>query len=185
MTLYWILGIIAMVLLAIVVLFNQLVHLRNNRKQAFSDVDVQMKLRYDLIPNMVEVVKGYATHEKEVLQNVAESRSKAMQAGTLHDKALAEASLTSALTGLFAVAENYPDLKANQNFLALQNELSDIENKIAAARRFFNNATKEYNTATQSFPNNLIGGMFGFHEEEFFDLGDGRADAEKPVAVSL
>lgn len=183
--LYWILGAVAVLLLGLVVVYNQLVHLRNNRQQAFSDVDVQMKLRYDLIPNMVEIVKGYATHEKEVLQNVTEARSKAMQAGTLQGKAAAEAMLTSALTGLFAVAENYPDLKANQNFLALQNELSDIENKIAAARRFFNNATKEYNTATQSFPNNLFAGLFGFKQEEFFDLGDSRADAEKPVPVSL
>lgn len=182
---YWILGIIAVLAIILIVLFNSLVHLRNNRKQSFSDVDVQMKLRYDLIPNMMEIVKGYATHEKEVLQNVTEARAKAMQAGTLHDKAGAETMLTSALSGLFAVAENYPDLKANQNFLALQNELSDIENKIAAARRFFNNATKEYNTATQSFPNNLVAGMFGFHEEEFFDLSDNRADAEKPVAVAL
>lgn len=183
--LYVILGLIAVVAIVMIMLFNALVHLRNNRKQAFSDVDVQMKLRYDLIPNMVEIVKGYATHEKEVLEKVAASRTQAMQAGTLQAKAAAEAGLTSALTGLFAVAENYPDLKANQNFLALQNELSDIENKIAAARRFFNNATKEYNTATQSFPNNLIAGIFGFHEEEFFELGDARSDVEKPVEVAL
>lgn len=182
---YWILGAIAVLLIFVVSLYNKLVHLRNNRTQAFSDVDVQMKMRYDLIPNMVEVVKGYASHEKETLEMVTRARSQAMQAGNLHDKAAAEASLTGALSGLFAVAESYPDLKANANFLALQEELSSIENKIAAARRFFNNTTKELNTAVQSFPSNLVASSFGFKEEEFFDLGDSRADAEKPVAVSL
>lgn len=181
----WILGALGLVALLLLVTYNQLVRLRNNRSQAFSDVDVQMKLRYDLIPNLVEVVKGYATHEKSTLENIASLRAAAMRAGTLAERAAAEASLSSALSGLFALAENYPDLKANQSFLALQTELSDIENKIAAARRFFNNATKEYNTSVQTFPTLLFAGIFGFHQEDFFDLGDDRAAAEQAVSVAL
>lgn len=181
----WIIVGVVLLILGVVVLYNQLVHLKNNRQQAFSDVDVQMKLRYDLIPNLVETVKGYASHEKSVLENITKARSQAMQAGNLQDKAAAEAGLSGALKSLFAVAENYPDLKANQNFLALQESLSDIENKIAAARRFFNNATKEYNTAIQSFPNNLLAPTFGFQPAEFFDLGENRAEEEQPVSVSL
>lgn len=142
-------------------------------------------MRYDLVPNMVEVVKGYAQHEQETLARVTEARTQAMQAGTLQDKAAAEAGLSGALSGLFAVAEAYPDLKANANFLKLQEELSNIENSIAAARRFFNNSTKELNTAVQSFPNNIVAKSFGFKEEEFFDLGSSRSDVEKPVEVAL
>lgn len=179
--------IIVLVLIAgaVIVLYNQLVQLRNNREQAISDIDVQTKLRYDLIPNLVEVVKGYATHEKELLENIASLRSQAMQAGSVEAKAETESMLTGALKSLFAVAESYPDLKANQNFLSLQRELSDIEDKIAAARRFFNNATKEYNTAIQSFPANIMANMFGFKKEVFFDLGSEKEAASKPTSISL
>jgi len=182
---YWILGLLVLLLVWIAFAYNQFVQLRNNRSQSFSDVDVQMKLRYDLIPNLVEVVKGYATHEKGTFEKIAELRSAAMRAGTLAERATAEIALSGALSGIFALAENYPDLKANQNFLSLQQELSDIENKIAAARRFFNNTTKEYNTSIQSFPNLLFAGIFGFHHEEFFDLGDDRSQAEQPVSIKL
>lgn len=169
----------------ITLLYNQLVKLRNNREQALSDIDVQTKLRYDLIPNLVETVKGYATHEKEVLERVTALRTQAMQGGSLESRAGTETMLSGALHSLFAVAENYPDLKANQNFLQLQQELSDIEDKIAAARRFFNNATKELNTAIQSFPANILAGIFGFKREAFFDLGDEKEAASQPTSISL
>lgn len=182
-------NIILIIIVALAVLFvllyNRIIVLVNNRKQAFSDIDVQMKLRYDLIPNLVETVKGYATHEQETLEKVTMLRSAAMQAGDLSDKASKENALASGLRGLFAVAENYPDLKANQNFLSLQQELSDIENKIAAARRFFNNATKEYNASIATFPSNLISGIFGFHEEKFFEVGDEKSMIEKPVDIKI
>lgn len=153
-------------------LYNRLVSLKNNRENAFADIDVQLKLRFDLVENLVNTVKGYATHEKETLQNLTDARTSFLYANGVEGKLEANNQLTGALKSLFAVAENYPDLKANQNFLELQTELSDIENKLAAARRFFNSATREYNTSIQSFPSNLIANHFGFTQVEFFELDD-------------
>jgi LemA protein len=149
-----------------------LVYLRQNRKNAFSDIDVQLKQRYDLVPSLVETVKGYAAHEKSVLETVTAARaSVGAQAGApaAQDRFAAEAKLGGALMGLFAIAENYPALKADANFQRLMSEMSDIENKIAAARRYFNNATSEYNTNTQQFPAALIANIFGFAPEAFYE----------------
>ncbi len=156
-----------------VVIYNRLVALRQVRKNAFADIDVQLKQRYDLIPNLVETVKGYAGHEKSLMENVTESRSRAMNAGAnIKDRAAAESALSASLMNLLAVTENYPDLKANANFMNLQRDLNDLENKIAASRRFFNNATGEYNTAVQSFPANIIAGLCKFSNEDFLEFGD-------------
>ena len=154
-------------------IYNRLVSLRQNANQAFADVDVQLTQRRDLIPNLVETVKAYATHEASVLEAVTAARAAAASANSVKDKVEAENMLTGALRQLFAVAEAYPDLKANQNFLALQEELSDIENKLAAARRFFNNAVSEYNAGIQQFPAVLLAGPFGFSARGFFDVGEG------------
>ena len=153
-------------------LYNRLVSLKNNRENAFADIDVQLKLRFDLVENLENTVKGYAAHEKETLQNLTDARTSFLHANGVEGKLEANNQLTGALKTLFAVAENYPDLKANQNFLELQTELSDIENKLAAARRFFNSTTREYNTSIQSFPSNLIANHFGFTQVEFFELDD-------------
>ena len=172
-----------LVLVAIVVLlgllfvgaYNRLVALRQNVGAAFADIDVQLKQRQDLVPNLVETVKGYAAHERGTLDEVTQARAAAASAGDMAAKAQAESVLTGALGKLMAVAEAYPDLKANQNFLQLQGELSDLENKIAAARRFFNNAVGEYNASIQRFPAVLIAGMAGFAPRDFFDVGADRA----------
>ena len=153
-------------------IYNNLVRLRNNRENAFADIDVHLKQRHDLIPQLVETVKGYAAHEKETLENVTAARSGAVNAKTIDEKIKAENALTSALAGLRVTVEAYPDLKANQNFLHLQGEISGIEEKLAGSRRVFNAATKQYNDAVQVFPANLIAGMFGFHKETMFDLGE-------------
>ena len=150
------LGIIFLIILFAISLYNRLVRLRNNREQAFADVDVQLKQRHDLIPQLVESVKGYMGHERGVLTAITEARTNAMKATTIDEKIAAETKLSTALDGLKVSVEAYPDLKASQNFMDLQNEISDIENKIAAARRFFNSATKELNVATEIFPSNLI-----------------------------
>lgn len=180
-----ILGAIALIALFFVMLYNRLIALRQSRNNAFADIDVQLKLRYDLVPNLVNTVKGYAAHESNIFEKVTEARASVGRAHTVNDKIAAEGALTGALTGLFAVAENYPDLKANQNFQQLQQELSDIENKIAAARRFFNNATNEFNTSIQQFPANMFAASLGFKEEPFFDLGTDRTSHEKPVNVQF
>lgn len=169
----------------LIMIYNTLVKLRLVREQSFSDIDVQLKQRYDLIPNLVETVKGYAKHESGTLENVTKARTMAMSAGSIDEKIAADNMLSSSLKTLFAVSESYPDLKANTNFLQLQGELSDIENKIAAARRFFNSATSELNTAIQVFPNNLVAGMFGFKKEIFFDLGDEAEETRKNVKVQF
>ena len=166
--------------------YNGLVRLRNRRQSAFADIDVQLRQRHDLVPQLVETVKGYAGHERDVLLKITEARSAAVSATTIDDKIKAEQQLTSALQGLKVSVEAYPDLKANQNFLKLQEELSDIENKLAASRRFFNAATMEYNTAVESFPSNLIANNFGFKKEVMFDLGnEGRMQMEEPPAVKF
>jgi LemA protein len=163
--------VVAVVALLLIGIYNRLVGLRQRANQAFADVDVQLKQRQDLIPNLVETVKGYAAHESGTFEAVTAARNAAAGATTIEGKVAAENALTGALGRLFAVAEAYPDLKANTNFLQLQNELSDIENKLAAARRFFNNAISEYNASIQQFPAVLIAGMFGFQAREFFDVG--------------
>ncbi len=167
-----ILAVLAGLALFAVMLYNRLVALKQSRSNAFADVDVQLKLRHDLVPNLVETVKGYAAHEKELFENVTRTRATAEQAGSVNDKIRAEGQFGQALYNLFAVAENYPALRASDNFQRLQSELSDVENKIASARRFFNNATSELNTAVQQFPANLLAGMFGFNTEPFFELAD-------------
>ena len=185
----WILfGVLGFLVVGMILIYNRLVALRMTRKNAFSDIDVQLKQRFDLVPNLVETVKGYASHERTVFENVTAARAQVGRAGSGAgaDRIKAEGMLGSALMGLFAVAENYPQLKADANFQHLQAEISDLENKIAAARRFFNSATAEYNTAIQQFPNVLIAGPFGFKEEIFFELDAGEAEAvKKPVAVNF
>ena len=155
--------------------YNRLVGLRQRANQAFADIDVQLQQRHDLIPNLVETVKGYAGHEQGTLEAVTNARAAATNAGSVEDKVQAENALTGALRQLFAVAEAYPDLKASQNFLRLQGELGDVENKLAAARRFFNSAVGEFNAAIQQFPAALIAGPAGFTERSFFDIGAERA----------
>jgi len=162
--------------------FNRLVTLRNRAKEAWSDIDVQLKRRYDLIPNLVETVKGYATHEKETFEKVIEARAKAMGAQTVKDRAEAENSLSQTLKSIFALAENYPDLKASQNFLELQRELTDTEDKVQASRRFYNGNVRDLNTQIETVPTNIIASLFGFQKMEFFEI----AEAEKaPVQVKF
>ena len=168
-------GIIILVVIVLVIiwaisLYNNLVKLRNNRENAFANIDVQLKQRHDLIPQLVSTVKGYATHEREVLQKVTEARSAAMGATTINDKINAENALSSALAGLKVSLEAYPELKANQNFLQLQSEIADVENKLAAVRRFFNSTTRELNNAVQTFPSNIFAKMFGFSKEPMFEV---------------
>ena len=178
--------IIIVLILWLVSLYNRLVNLRNRRQNAFADIDVQLRQRHDLIPQLVETVKGYASHEKELLLRVTEARTAAMGAKTIDDKIVAEQQLTAALQGLKVQVEAYPDLKANQNFLQLQEELSDIENKLAASRRFFNGATTEYNNSVEAFPGNLIAKNFGFKREVMFDLGtEGRRTMEEPPSIKF
>ena len=178
--------VLAVLVIWLISIYNRLVRLRNRRENAFADIDVQLRKRHDLVPQLVETVKGYAGHEKEVLYKVTEARSAAISASTIDEKIAAEKQLSAALQGLKVSVEAYPDLKANQNFLQLQEELSDIENKLAASRRFFNGATNEYNTAVESFPANMIARNFGFKREVMFDLGtDRRAEMEEPPQVKF
>jgi LemA protein len=183
--LFIVLGIIVLFVIFIISLYNRLVQLRNNRENAFADIDVQLKQRYDLIPQLVETVKGYAKHEKDTLSKVIELRNQAVAATTIDGKIAAENQLSSVLSGLKVTLEAYPDLKANKNFLQLQEEMSDIENKLAAVRRFFNAATKEFNNAVQTFPSNIVAGMFGFKKAEMFDLGSERATLDKTPTVNF
>ena len=171
----WIvLGVVVVLVLWVIMIYNGLVTMRQRVNQSFADVDVQLRQRHDLIPNLVETVKGYAAHERGTLEAVVKARNSAISAQSTDDKVAAENMLTGALRQVFALAEAYPDLKANQNFQQLQGELSDIENKLAAARRFFNNAVSEYNTGIQTFPAALFAASLGFHERQFFDLGEER-----------
>lgn len=170
------------VVLWIVLLYNSLITLRNRVREAFSDIDVQLKRRYDLIPNLVNTVKGYAAHEKGVFEKVTEARARAMGATGMHDKAAAENMLTGALKTLFAVAEAYPDLKASANFVELQRELRDTEDKIQAARRFYNTNVMALNTAIEVLPSNVVAGMFGFKKEEFFELEEAAAKEAPKVS---
>lgn len=167
-----VLAVLAVIVIAIVGLYNGLVRLRNQVRNAWSQIDVQLKRRHDLIPNLVETVKGYAAHEKETLQNVVEARSKAVSATGPAEASRAETELSSALGRLMVVVEQYPDLKANQNFLALQEELTSTENRIGFARQHYNDSVMTFNNKTQMFPSNIVAGMFGFKEEEFFEIED-------------
>jgi len=185
MILLVILGLIVLIALWAVSLYNRLIRLRNSREQAFADVDVQLKQRHDMIPQLVEAVRGYMQHERGVLTEITEARANAMQAKTINEKISAEQRLSTALDGLKVAVEAYPDLKASQNFLDLQNEIADIENKIAAARRFFNSATKELNTAIEIFPSNLVATLFNFKREPMFDLGEQRTTVEEPPKIQF
>lgn len=181
-----IIAVIALIVLWIISIYNNMVRLRNNRENAFSNIDVQLKQRYDLVPQLVSTVKGYATHEKELLERITEARSACLSANSINDKISANNMLSNALNGLKVSVEAYPDLKANQNFMQLQTELSDIENKLAAARRFFNSATRELNNAVQTFPGNLLAGMFGFHKEPMFEVAqEERATIEKAPQIQF
>ncbi|HEY3641343.1 MAG TPA: LemA family protein [Xanthobacteraceae bacterium] len=176
-----ILGVIVVVLLFVITVYNGLVAMRQRVNQSFADIDVQLKQRHDLVPNLVETVKGYAAHERGTLEAVIQARNAAMAAQGPAQQAAAENALTGALRQIFALSEAYPNLKANENFQQLQMELTDLENKIAASRRFFNNAVQEYNTGIQRFPAALFAGALGFTEKQFFDLGAERqAVAEAP-----
>lgn len=169
--LWIIIWLLAVIFITVISKYNWIVKMKNVRAQAFADIDVQLKLRFDLVPNLVNTVKWYMTHEKETLEKVTEARTKFLNAWTdIDSKIAADNMLQSALKSIFAVSESYPELKANTNFTQLQTELSDIENKIAAARRFFNNSTQEYNTYIQIFPNNIIAWMFNFKDERLYEI---------------
>ena len=182
----WIvLGVIVVLVLWVVSIYNGLVAMRQRVGQAFADIDVQLKQRHDLIPNLVETVKGYAAHERGTLEAVIQARNTAMAAQGPAQQAAAENMLSGALRQLFALSEAYPNLKANANFQQLQDELTDIENKLAAARRFFNNSVQEYNTGIQQFPAALFAAMFGFAPREFFDVGDERKTLDQAPQVKF
>ena len=167
---YVLIGIVVILAIWVIFAYNHFIKLINNAKEAWSDIDVQLKRRYDLIPNLVNTVKGYATHENTAFEKVTQARAAAMGAGNVADKGKAENMLTGALKSVFAIAEAYPELKANQNFLSLQNELSDTENKVQAARRFYNGNVRDFNTKLEKFPTNMIAGVFGFKSKEFFEI---------------
>jgi len=178
--------VVVVIALWLVSLYNRMVSLRNNRESSFADIDVQLKQRSDLIPQLVETVKGYSFHEKDTLEKIIQARNGLNTANTIGEKMQADNQLTSAIQGLRVQVEAYPDLKANQNFLQLQEELSDIENKLAAARRYFNAATKEFNNSVEMFPANLIAGSFGFSREKMYDLGvDQRAKLEETPKINF
>ncbi len=180
----WILIIlIAVVLFFAIGVYNRLINLRNRCDNAWAQVDVQLRRRYDLIPNLVETVKGYAKHEREVFQNVTEARAKAINAGTVKEQGEAENMLTGALKSLFAVVENYPELKANQNFLMLQEELAGTEGKIAYARQFYNDSVMKFNVKQEVFPSNIVANMFNFKEKEYFEIEE--PEARAPVEVKF
>jgi LemA protein len=178
-------GLFLLLFLMAVSIYNRLVRLRNNREQAFADIDVQLRQRHDLIPQLVDTVKGYMVHERSVLTEITEARSAAMKASSINEKIAAETRLSTALDGLKVSVEAYPDLKASQNFMDLQGEISDVENKLAAARRFFNSATRELNVAVEMFPSNIVAALFNFRRESMFDLGEARASAEQPPKIQF
>lgn len=183
--LYIVLGILAVLVFWVIFTYNGFVALVNRAKEAWSDIEVQMKRRYDLIPNLVETVKGYAAHESQAFENVTKARAAAMGAQSVEEHAEAENMLTGALKSIFAVAEAYPDLKANQNFLELQRELANTEDKIQAARRFYNQNVMALNTGLEQFPGNIIGGMFSFKKMDLFELTEADAAAREPVKVAF
>ena len=182
---YIILGVVVLVAVYVVFVYNNFIRLVNRTKEAWADIDVQLKRRYDLIPNLINTVKGYAKHEEGTLSKVTEMRAKALEAKGTANHAQAENMLTQALRSVFAVAENYPDLKANQNFLELQRELSDTENKIQAARRFYNTNVRDLNIGLETFPQHIIGNMFNIEKKEFFELDEADSEAREPIAVKF
>ena len=181
----YILIVIVLIVLWAIVSYNRLITMVNRAKEAWADIDVQLKRRYDLIPNLVSTVKGYATHESTAFEKVTQARAAAMGAGSLADKGQAETTLAGALNSVFAIAEAYPELKANQNFLSLQNDLKDTEDKIQAARRFYNGNVRDLNTTIQIFPGNIIAGVFRFAAMEFFQLDASETAARQPVEVKF
>ena len=186
MTWIIVLVVVVLIVLWLVGMYNNLVRLRNNRENAFANIDVQLKQRYDLVPQLVATVKGYAAHEQQTLQRLTEARTAAMGATTINDKIAADNALTSALAGLKVQVEAYPELKANQNFMQLQTEIADIENKLAAVRRFFNSAPRELNNAVQTFPSNIFASMFGFHREPMFEVPQAdRATLDKAPEIKF
>ena len=183
-TILWIIVIlIAVIVIWFIGVYNGLIRLKNRTDEAWSDIDVQLKRRYNLIPNLVETVKGYATHERQLFENVTKARSAAMSATGVAEKGKAENMLSNTLKSLFAVAENYPQLRASENFAKLQDELSDTENKIQAARRFYNGNVRDFNIKIQVFPNNIVAGMLGFKAREFFEIEE--EAAREPVKVKF
>jgi LemA protein len=180
-----VLGVVVVIVIWAISVYNGLVAMRQRTNQAFADIDVQLKQRHDLIPNLVETVKGYAAHERGTLEAVIQARQTAVAAPGVEQKVAAENMLTGALGRLFALSESYPDLKANANFRQLQSDLSDIENKLAASRRFFNNAVQEFNTGIQQFPAALFAGIFGFSQRPFFDVAGDRAQLEQAPSVKF
>jgi len=183
--LYIILAIIVVIAGWVAASYNGFIKLRTRSEEAWSDIDVQLKRRYDLIPNLIDTVKGYMTHERETLEAVTQARTAAMGAGTVEEQAGAENMLSGALKSLFAVSESYPDLKANDSFLELQRELTDTENKIQASRRFYNTNVRDLNIKIESFPSNIIAGVFNFDKREFFELADDEQAAKDPVKVDF
>lgn len=182
-TFLWIVGgIIVLIALWLIAVYNGLIRLRNRTQEAWSDIDVQLKRRYDLIPNLLETVKGYASHERELFEKVTQARAQAMGSQGAKDKARAENMLSQTLKSLFAVAENYPNLRASENFLQLQDELSDTENKIQASRRFYNGGVRDFNTKMETFPTNIIAHSLGFQQFEYFEAEEGE---KEPVKVSF
>lgn len=181
-----IIAVAVLIVLWVIGIYNNLVRLRNNRENAFGNIDVQLRQRYDLVPQLVATVKGYATHERELLERVTQARTACMAATGINDKIQADNALSAALSGLKVSVEAYPDLKANQNFLQLQGELADIENKLAATRRFFNSSTRELNNAVQTFPGNVLAGMFGFQRQPMFEVAPAeRAAVEKAPVIQF
>ena len=180
-----IIAVIVVIVIWAIAIYNGLIAMRQRTNQAFADIDVQLKQRHDLIPNLIETVKGYASHERGTLEAVIKARQTAIAAPGVEQKVAAENMLTGALRQLFALSESYPDLKANQNFQQLQAQLTDIENKLAASRRFFNSAVQEYNTGIQNFPAVLFAAMLGFTQREFFDVGAERAQLEQAPSVKF
>lgn len=181
-----ILGIVVIIALWVISVYNRLVRFKNNRENAFADIDVQLRQRNDLIPQLVSTVKGYAAHEKDLLERITQARTGLMSAASINDKIAADTKLTQALQGLRIQMEAYPDLKANENFLQLQQEVSDIENKLAAARRYFNSATREYNTAIESFPGNIVAGSFGHTRQPMYEISTTeRATIEQPPQINF
>ena len=181
---YILIGILVVIVVWFIVSYNSFVRFITRAEEAWADIDVQLKRRYDLIPNLVETVKGYATHEREAFENVTKARAQALGAQGVEAHAKAENMLSGALKSIFAIAEAYPELKANQNFLELQRELSDTENKIQAARRFYNTNVRDLNTALRTFPSNVVAKVFSFGPREFFELEEG-SEQKEPVKISF
>lgn len=186
MVLWIILIVIVLIVISFIAIYNSLVSLKNRTKEAWSDIDVQLKRRYDLIPNLVETVKGYAKHEKDLFEKVTKARAEAINASGVKDQEKAENQLTGALKSIFAVAENYPNLQASENFKELQGELTDTENKIEAARRFYNANVRDLNIKRESFPSNIVANMFGFEKMELFEIEESQREAAKePTEVKF